>query len=223
MHTAVSDRAKRVRHRATYSKARNVLGEDKRRLDARVSAAQDYPACDQADEYAAAVQHRAQRLADAVVSPSTANGNASMHHEFDSYFSMLSFGSAQFANAPAAGISRTPLPAAKLASFYAGSILGTRCRYSPQGGEGDRYNPYAGYETLHNPQRGEGDRYDPQGGERDRAIWCDCASGSAHPSNGFRVMYILPVEITCVSFCSNAPCWHLAAENSFHHHARLIY
>ena len=49
-HTAVRDRAKRVRHRATHSEARHLLGDDKRRLGARVSAAQDYHVCDQAEE-----------------------------------------------------------------------------------------------------------------------------------------------------------------------------
>ena len=83
-HTAVSDRAKRVRHRATHSEARHLLEDDKRRLGARVSAAQDYHVCDEAEEYAAAVQHRIQRFADAGVSPGTAKGHASMDHEFDS-------------------------------------------------------------------------------------------------------------------------------------------
>ena len=47
-------------------------------------------------------------------SPGTAKGHGSMDHEFDSYFSMLSFGSVRFVNDPAAGISQTPLPAAQL-------------------------------------------------------------------------------------------------------------
>ena len=84
---------------------------------------------DEPEAYAAAVGRNVQRLADAVVSPDYAKVTTGRDHEIDSYFNVLSFGSARFVNDPVAGIMRTPLPAAQLASFFAG--------YATQVGRGE--------------------------------------------------------------------------------------
>jgi hypothetical protein len=53
---------------------------------------------DEPEAYAAAVGRNVQRLVDAVVSPDYAKLVTGRDHEIDSYFNVLSFGSARFVN-----------------------------------------------------------------------------------------------------------------------------
>ena len=127
--TAEHDRAKRVRFRGTQVKARRLLVDDERLRPVRVSAAQHYHVCDEPDAYAAAVGRNVQRLAHAVVSPDYQAQVEGRDHLLDSYFSVLSFGASRFVNDPIAGIVRTPLPAAQLASLFAGYATQVRARW----------------------------------------------------------------------------------------------
>ena len=128
-HAAERDRARRIQYRPTHTKARRLLVDDERRRPVRVSAAQDCSVRDEPEAYAAAVGRNVQRLVDAVVSPDYAKLVTGRDHEIGSYFNVLSFGTARFVNDPVAGIVRTPLPAAQLASFFAG--------YATQVGRGE--------------------------------------------------------------------------------------
>ena len=85
--------------------------------------------CDEPEAYATAVGRNVQRLADAVVSPDYRERVKGRDHLLDSYFSVLSFGDLRFDNDPVAGIVRTPLPAAQLASFFAGYATQVRARW----------------------------------------------------------------------------------------------
>ena len=127
--SAEHDRARRIRFRGTQVKARKLLMDDERLRPVRVSAAQHYHVRDQPDAYAAAVRRNVQRLADAVVSPDYHAQVEGRDHLLDSYFSVLSFGASRFVNDPIAGIVRTPLPAAQLASFFAGYATQVRAQW----------------------------------------------------------------------------------------------
>lgn len=147
-HATERDRARRIQYRPTHTKARRLLVDDERRRPVRVSAAQDYSVRDEPEAYAAAVGRNVQRLADAVVSPDYAKLTTGRDHEIDSYFNVLSFGSARFVNDPVAGIMRTPLPAAQLASFFAG--------YATQVGRGEVGNAAGESAARHTWRRAGG-------------------------------------------------------------------
>ena len=136
--SAEHDRARRIRFRGTQVKARKLLMDGERLRPVRVSAAQHYHVRDQPDAYAAAVRRNVQRLADAVVSPDYQAQVEGRDHLLDSYFSVLSFGASRFVNDPIAGIVRTPLPAAQLASFFAGYATQVRARWGRRKRAGTR-------------------------------------------------------------------------------------
>ena len=117
--TAVEDRKKRLKHRATHTRAGRILVND---LQLRGAKYTSFGLSTDGAEAAAAAEEATRKdvrkIADATIGCNTRENNIAMDHVIDSYFAIATVGKSRMINDRTSGAKVSVIPASILAPFY---------------------------------------------------------------------------------------------------------
>ena len=122
--TAVEDRKKRLKHRATHTRAGRILVND---LQLRGAKYTSFGLSTDGAEAAAAAEEATRKdvrkIADATIGCNTRENNIAMDHVIDSYFAIATVGKSRMINDRTSGAKVSVIPASILAPFYTQFIV----------------------------------------------------------------------------------------------------